>query len=130
MKRIERMSGTVFQTAISLVFVIPRLRPGLLSLRSVLSSRQILLIRSIRWIRVPFHRLVFFLNTNNLNLFRSVSPRGSIRLLFQFAEPLVEGNGKFGEGSLGLSRCIAWIGIGILHCHFLTVLTLGDEHAQ
>lgn len=108
----------------------PRLRPGLLLLRSVLSSRQILLIRSIRWIRVPFHRLVFFLNTNNSNLFRSVSPRGSIRLLFQFAKSLVEGNGKFGEGSLGLSRCITWIGIGILHCHFLTVLTLGDEHAQ
>ena len=122
--------GTVFQTAAYFMFVIPRLRPGLLSLRSVLSSRQILLIRSIRWIRVPFHRLVFFLNTNNSNLFRSVSPRGSIRLLFQFAKSLVEGNGKFGEGSLGLSRCIAWIGIGILHCHFLTVLTLGDEHAQ
>ena len=34
--------GTVFQTAAYFVFVIPRLRPGLLSLRSVLSSRQTL----------------------------------------------------------------------------------------
>ncbi|MEE1152819.1 MAG: hypothetical protein UHS55_06820 [Prevotella sp.] len=32
--------GTVFQTAILSMLVIPRLRPGLLSLRSVLSSRQ------------------------------------------------------------------------------------------
>ena len=32
--------GTVFQTAILVMFIIPRLRPGLLSLRSVLSSRQ------------------------------------------------------------------------------------------
>ncbi len=32
--------GTVFQTATYFMFVIPRLRPGLLSLRSVLSSRQ------------------------------------------------------------------------------------------
>ena len=35
--------GTVFQTAFLTFLVIPRLRPGLLSLRSVLSSRQILL---------------------------------------------------------------------------------------
>ena len=35
--------GTVFQTAISILRVIPRLRPGLLSLRSVLASSQILL---------------------------------------------------------------------------------------
>ena len=35
--------GTVFQTALPLLLVIPRLRPGLLSLRSVLSSRQNLL---------------------------------------------------------------------------------------
>ena len=34
--------GTVFQTAAYFMFVIPRLRPGLLSLRSVLSSRQTL----------------------------------------------------------------------------------------
>ena len=34
--------GTVFQTAVYFLFVIPRLRPGLLSLRSVLPSRQIL----------------------------------------------------------------------------------------
>ena len=36
--------GTVFQTVAFFLFVIPRLRPGLLSLRSVLSSRQILLL--------------------------------------------------------------------------------------
>ena len=35
--------GTVFQTVLSLLYIIPRLRPGLLSLRSVLSSRQLLL---------------------------------------------------------------------------------------
>ena len=35
--------GTVFQTVAFFLFVIPRLRPGLLSLRSVLSSRQIIL---------------------------------------------------------------------------------------
>ena len=33
--------GTVFQTAAYYAVVIPRLRPGLLSLRSVLPSRQI-----------------------------------------------------------------------------------------
>ena len=32
--------GTVFQTAFLTFLVIPRLRPGLLSLRSVLPSRQ------------------------------------------------------------------------------------------
>ena len=36
--------GTVFQTVAFFMFVIPRLRPGLLSLRSVLSSRQVLLL--------------------------------------------------------------------------------------
>ena len=36
--------GTVFQTVAFFMFVIPRLRPGLRSLRSVLSSRQILLL--------------------------------------------------------------------------------------
>ena len=36
--------GTVFQTVAFFLFVIPRLRPGLLSLRSVLSSRQVLLV--------------------------------------------------------------------------------------
>ena len=34
------LSGTVFQTALFSLVIIPRLRPGLLSLRSVLSSRQ------------------------------------------------------------------------------------------
>ena len=37
--------GTVFQTAVPSLFIIPGLRPGLLSLRSVLSSRQTLLRR-------------------------------------------------------------------------------------
>ena len=36
--------GTVFQTVAFFLFVIPSLRPGLLSLRSVLSSRQVLLL--------------------------------------------------------------------------------------
>ena len=36
--------GTVFQTVAFFMFVIPRLRPGLLSLRSVLSSRQVMLL--------------------------------------------------------------------------------------
>ena len=33
--------GTVFQTAILVMFIVPRLRPGLLSLCSVLASSQI-----------------------------------------------------------------------------------------
>ena len=57
---LNSLAGTVFQTAALLLSVVPRLRPGLLSLRSVLPSRQSLLIRSIR---VPFHRLRVFLNT-------------------------------------------------------------------
>ena len=36
--------GTVFQTVAYFVFGIPRVHPGLLSLRSVLSSRQTLTI--------------------------------------------------------------------------------------
>ena len=36
--------GTVFQTVAFFMFVIPTHRPGLLSLRSVLSSRQVLLL--------------------------------------------------------------------------------------
>ena len=35
--------GTVFQTAILVMFIVPRLRPGLLSRCSVLASSQILL---------------------------------------------------------------------------------------
>ena len=55
---LNSLASTVFQTAALVLSVVPRLRPGLLSLRSVLPSRQSLLIRSIR---VPFHRLrVFF----------------------------------------------------------------------
>ena len=60
---LNSLAGTVFQTAALLLSVVPRLRPGLLSLRSVLPSRQSLLIRSIRSIRVPFPRLRVFLNT-------------------------------------------------------------------
>ena len=45
--------GTVFQTVAFFMFVIPRLRPGLLSLRSVLSSRQVLLLC---WFVVLFAR--------------------------------------------------------------------------
>ena len=52
---LNSLAGTVFQTAALLLSVVPRLRPGLLSLRSVLPSRQSLLIRSIRQIRVPLH---------------------------------------------------------------------------
>ena len=36
----QQNQGTVFQTALFSLVIIPRLRPGLLSLRSVLSSRQ------------------------------------------------------------------------------------------
>ena len=39
--------GTVFQTAAHYAVIIPRLRPGLLSLRSVLSSRQVSLFDDI-----------------------------------------------------------------------------------
>ena len=47
--------GTVFQTVAFFMFVIPRLRPGLLSLRSVLSSRQILLLC---WMSLVGYRLL------------------------------------------------------------------------
>ena len=40
----QQNQGTVFQTALFSLVIIPRLRPGLLSLRSVLSSRQVLLL--------------------------------------------------------------------------------------
>ena len=39
-RRRSMLSGTVFQTALFSSVIIPRPRPGLLSLRSVLSSRQ------------------------------------------------------------------------------------------
>ena len=39
-RRRSLLLGTVFQTALFSSVIIPRLRPGLLSLRSVLSSRQ------------------------------------------------------------------------------------------
>ena len=55
--------GTVFQTVAFFMFVIPRLRPGLLSLRSVLSSRQILLLC---WL-VAFWMLLFGNNGNQPN---------------------------------------------------------------
>ena len=38
--------GTVFQTVAHYAVIIPRLRPGLLSLRSVLSSRQIIILNN------------------------------------------------------------------------------------
>ena len=44
--------GTVFQTAVSLFHVIPRLRPGLLSLRSVLASSQIYQQATKHWKQV------------------------------------------------------------------------------
>ena len=52
--------GTVFQTVAFFMFVIPRLRPGLLSLRSVLSSRQILLLCWLVacWISLVGYRLL------------------------------------------------------------------------
>ena len=52
--------GTVFQTVAFFLFVIPRLRPGLLSLRSVLSSRQILLLCWLVacWISLVGYRLL------------------------------------------------------------------------
>ena len=40
----QQNQGTVFQTALFSLVIIPRLRPGLLSLRSVLSSRQYCLL--------------------------------------------------------------------------------------
>ena len=42
-----RHQGTVFQTAVLYIMLTQRLRPGLLSLRSVLASSQILLARSM-----------------------------------------------------------------------------------
>ena len=54
--------GTVFQSVACHAVIIPRLRPGLLSLRSVLAFSQILLIRSIQ-IRVPLFVLCVFQNT-------------------------------------------------------------------
>ena len=39
-RRRSMLSGTVFQTVLFSLVIIPRPRPGLLSLRSVLSSRQ------------------------------------------------------------------------------------------
>ena len=52
--------GTVFQTVAFFLFVIPRLRPGLLSLLSVLSSRQILLLCWLVacWISLVGYRLL------------------------------------------------------------------------
>ena len=60
--------GTVFQTVAFFMFVIPRLRPGLLSLRSVLSSRQILLLCWLVafWL-VAFWMLLFGNNGNQPN---------------------------------------------------------------
>ena len=46
-RRVSISCGTVFQTALHELLVIPRLRPGLLSLRSVLASSQILVLSII-----------------------------------------------------------------------------------
>ena len=54
--------GTVFQTALLLfLLVIPRLRPGLLSLRSVLASSQTLLV--VGWLlhKTYYHKTLFFI---------------------------------------------------------------------
>ena len=57
-------------------FIIPRLRPGLLSLRSVLSSRQVI---RIRWILDRINFLVFF-RTRILRIERMCLPCGYVRL--------------------------------------------------
>ena len=46
-RRVSISCGTVFQTALHELLVIPRLRPGLLSLRSVLAYSQILVLSII-----------------------------------------------------------------------------------
>ena len=43
-RMLRSVGGTVFQTALPSLLVIQRLRPGLLSLRSVLASSQIYLL--------------------------------------------------------------------------------------
>ena len=59
--------GTVFQTVLSLLYIIPRLRPGLLSLRSVLSSRQITMQPNNKTTKQPDNKTTKQLNIHNMN---------------------------------------------------------------
>ena len=59
--------GTVFQTVLSLLYIIPRLRPGLLSLRSVLSSRQITMQPNNKTTNQQDNKITKQLNIHNMN---------------------------------------------------------------
>ena len=59
--------GTVFQTVLSLLYIIPRLRPGLLSLRSVLSSRQITMQPNNKTTKQQDNKITKQLNIHNMN---------------------------------------------------------------
>ena len=59
--------GTVFQTVLSLFYIIPRLRPGLLSLRSVLSSRQITMQPNNKTTKQQDNKITKQLNIHNMN---------------------------------------------------------------
>ena len=59
--------GTVFQTVLSLLYILPRLRPGLLSLRSVLSSRQITMQPNNKTTKQQDNKITKQLNIHNMN---------------------------------------------------------------
>ena len=59
--------GTVCQTVLSLLYIIPRLRPGLLSLRSVLSSRQITMQPNNKTTKQQDNKITKQLNIHNMN---------------------------------------------------------------
>ena len=59
--------GTVFQTVLSLLYIIPRLRPGLLSLRSVLSSIQITMQPNNKTTKQQDNKITKQLNIHNMN---------------------------------------------------------------
>ena len=59
--------GTVFQTVLSLLYIIPRLRTGLLSLRSVLSSRQITMQPNNKTTKQQDNKITKQLNIHNMN---------------------------------------------------------------
>ena len=59
--------GTVIQTVLSLLYIIPRLRPGLLSLRSVLSSRQITMQPNNKTTKQQDNKITKQLNIHNMN---------------------------------------------------------------
>ena len=59
--------GTVFQTVLSLLYIIPRLRPGLLSLRSVLSFRQITMQPNNKTTKQQDNKITKQLNIHNMN---------------------------------------------------------------